>query len=203
MPAKRSLPKLVLDDVLSVPKAKRAFDFLVSKNAHPHQLWILVQCAVGAYSMPHSYDMLSVDGMTRTEVSAFPNQLETVARAIELINENSMHLEVSGALKATVDELPSHLRRYAHFLSKTIESSRKFMKANPRYWDFVPIFKLKLLRYVQRVTGEPRYGAVADLLNAALTTAGFEESETSEAFVSPDSLRKLYSRNWARKEPRS
>lgn len=57
--------------------------------------------------------------MTRTELAAFPLQLDVVARKIENINEN-MHLEASDKLLPTVHQLPLHLRQYATFLEHNV-----------------------------------------------------------------------------------
>jgi hypothetical protein len=187
MNPKRGLLKVSLPEVLRDPEAGIAWRNLTRKGASPGKLEELLQLAMFGHGMGRPYDMLFVDGLKRNQVTNFPTLLRRTAASIDSIRENP-HLDSVGATDPGIVNLPSALRAYANELEGTIQFARKFMERNPRYWDFPSIFKLKLLNYVEKTTGSPRYSAVARLLNGAFTTLGMT------TIVEPSSLRKLAER---------
>ncbi len=184
------MPKINWEDVLKDPRARDALKVLTQKGASSDRLRELLEVAAGAQFFPRSLDLFSVDGMTRKHVADFPRKLRVTAEQIERIRRNpQFHLESLGG--GAIENLPATLQKYADNLDRTIRFGRDFMKKRPRYFDLASIFKLKLLKYVQRSTGTPRFSLVADLLHAAFSSAGMNFDETD---FDDSALRKLYSR---------
>lgn len=182
-----TFPKINWADVLRDPKARNAFEVLTQKGASPDRLREMVELAVGGQLVPRSLDLFFVDEMSREKVAGFPTALRVVAEQIERIRDNPQFHLKPGTVPAIVN-LPASLRQYAEDMGRTMEFGRVFMKKNPRYFDLASIFKLKLLRYIQQTTRDPRFPLVADLLYAAFSAGGMEVD------IDAGSLRKLYVR---------
>lgn len=194
-PRTRALPSLKLEEVLADKRTKMAFDFLVSRNASPKELWTHLQPAIlAAYIHKPGSDMLSVEGMSRRQLEKFPATIRKIVDCILLIEENQ-NLESRGAMKTTVDLLVRSLIQYANRLESDIKYGRKFMAKNPSYWNLKSVFLLKLLDYVEKTTGKPHFAKVSTLLVGGLDAVDKEATVD----VDPDSLRKLFRRRTTEK----
>jgi hypothetical protein len=73
---------------------------------------------------------------------------------------------------------------------------RDYLRRNRGYFDLWTVFRVKLLSYVKRATGEYHVAEISELLTAAL--AHYEDIETKicvkQCDVTPDSLWKLIQR---------
>ncbi len=186
----RILPSPKLEEVLADKHTKMAFDFLISRNASPEELWTHLQPAILAAYLPRSGgDMLSVGGKTRRQLEKFPANIRKMVGCIQLIEENDF-LESKGAMKTGADLLVKLLIQYADRLESDIKRYRKFMAKNPSYWNLKSVFLLKLLDYVSKTTGKPHFGKVSTLLVGGLAAA----DKKAIVDVDPDSLRKLFDR---------
>jgi hypothetical protein len=196
-PKTKHVPNPKLEEVLADKETKTAFDFLISKNASPGELWSHLGPAIAAAYIPRSGDMLAVQGMTRRDLQAFPASIRRTARSIRLIDEHFI-LESKGSTKAEVGTLVGLLLRYADRLESFIEFYRGFMAKNPSYWNLKSIFLLRLLDYVKKTTGEDHLKEVATLL-----AGGFDAVDKETTIdIDPDALRKLLERRSPAKKPR-
>ena len=188
---RRTLPKPTLEEVLADQHTKMAFDFLVSRNASPEELWSHLGMAIMTADLPRSSDMLAVDGMSRRQLREFPASIRKTARSIRLIQEHLL-LEFKGSMKAKVNILQELLIQYADRLESDIKHYRRFMVRNPGYWNLKSVFRLKLLDYVNKTTGKPHFEKVSTLLVGGLAATTPDKEAIVD--VDPDSLRKLFRR---------
>ena len=188
----RTLPKPTLEEVLADQHTKAAFDFLVSRNASPEELWNHLAIAIMTTNLPRSEDMLAVDGLSRRQLREFQASIRKTARSIRLIQEHLI-LEFKEPMKTKVETLHELLIQYADRLESDIKFYRRFMAKNPGYWNLKSVFFLKLLDYVKKATGKPHFEKVSALLVGGLAAAT-APGEEAIVDVDPDSLRKLYRR---------
>jgi hypothetical protein len=172
------------------PRVRNALEVLTHEGAFSDRLRELLEVAACTQVFRRSHDLYFVDGMTRKQVADFPRKLRVTAEQIERIRRNPQ-LDLESVGSPAIEHLPATLRQYAANLDRAIRVGRDFMKKNPRYLDLASIFKLKLLKYVPRSTGAPRFSLVAELLHAAFASAGMEFDETD---FDVGALRKLYPR---------
>jgi hypothetical protein len=182
-----SLPHIELEEVLSNPKARSAFEELIQAKASPTRILELLQLNVSNECIPRSFDIFFVDGMTRQQVGYFPKHLRRLAREVEKFFENDQ-FDVKPAPDPAITKLPETLRAYADHLEETLRFGRAFLKKNPRFFDMARISRLKLLDYIERTTGTPQFSMAAGLLHGAFVAANLAVD------VDANALRKLYVR---------
>jgi hypothetical protein len=175
---------ITLEQVLSDPRARIAFEKLCSHGTDRKQLATLVLIAVWFRGF-RSDNPLTVHGMTGASLRKLPKDIREMAQRIESICGNpNLYLTPAGNESAL--SLAKDLHTYADRLETQIHAFRSFLRKHPRHYDMQTVSRRKLLRYVHMATGHPRYTWVADVLSGAPAVGG------EEPIVDASSLRKLY-----------
>lgn len=190
--------------VLSNAVCREAFDKLVSEGADRDEVETLVMGCGTAAALPRRWDALWVSGMSRAELSSFPQKIQYVATVIERIGKHPFLPPREPGL-ATWGTMVSLLRNYANELQSELHTIRDHLRRNRGYFDLWTIFRVKLLSYVKQTTGEYHVAEVSELLSAAL--GHYEDvgrkPRVKQTDVTPDSLWKLVQRRRNPKTKRS
>jgi hypothetical protein len=163
-----------------------AFDKLCSKGADRYELGTCVLTAARFRGFRQD-DPLSVSGISRASLEKLPADIRGVAHQVALVAENP-NLYSASTEEDYIRSLVEDLKGYADDLEVKIKTFRSFLRRHPRHYDMQSVSRRKLLRYVHKATGRPRYGLVADVLSGAPALVG------EETIVDASSLRKLYKR---------
>jgi len=174
---------ITLDQILTDRCARKAFDKLCSKGADRSELEQRVLTAAHVRGF-RGYDPVLVPGIARSSLEKLPADIQGVANEMTLVARNPNLYSL--AEEDYVRKLVEVLQRYADDLEAKIKTFRSFLRKHPRHYDMQSVTRRELLRYVQKATGRPRYGLVADILSGA-PTVGREQ-----LVVDASSLRKLY-----------
>jgi hypothetical protein len=176
--------RIALDAVLEDRCARTAFNKLCSKGADRKELELLVLNAVRFTGFRYD-DPLFVPGVTRTSLQKLPADIRAIAQEMASVGGNP-NLYSTPADSDYIMGLAEDLQRFANGLEAKIKVFRSFMLKHPRHYDMQSVSRRKLLRYVNKTTGQPRYALVADVLSGA-PAVGKEDP-----IVDASSLRKLY-----------
>jgi hypothetical protein len=130
-------------------------------------------------------DPLFVHGVTRTSLQKLPTDIRAIAHEMASVSGNP-NLYPTPDDSDYIMGLVEDLQRFSEGLDAKIKHFRSFMLKHPRHYDMQSVSRRKLLRYVHKTTGQPRYALVADILSGA-PAVGKEEP-----IVEASSLRKLY-----------